>query len=624
MTDTIFSDALFHPWCGNPLRTRADVEAAMRALTQPVERYRSPGGARIRLSATAAHFDQAAADLEGYARLLWGLAPAQVGGADWIDWSPIAAGLAAGCNPAHPEFWGWPGRVDQRLVELAAIGFALRLVPEKLWQPLDDRSRTLVIDYLRRVHACEFVANNWKFFRLMIGMGLQSIGADHDRALDERYVDEIEAFYLGDGWYSDGNVRRADHYIPFAFHFYGPLLAALQGGGRTAAYRERARLIAPAVARWFADDGPAIAFGRSMTYRFAIAGFWGALAFAGEEVPSWGSMKGFYLRNLRWWAQQPMADRDGILPVGYGYPNLHMCESYNSPQSPYWAFKAFLPLALPAQHPFWASAEEPCPPRPDVAVLRHVGMLVANPPGDAVALVSGQQIDPANRWGRFATQKYSKFAYSARYGFSIESDPWRFSEAVLDSMIGFSDDGLHFRIREGNEEVLLADDVLFARWRPFDDVEVATWLYWQDGYHVRVHRIATPRWLATTEGGFAIPRPEGVPDDLRVGPGKAVTQTPLDISALIDLSSSVTRTGKVHIAPPNTNLVAPKTLVPQLMGELPEGVSVLACAVIAGRRPQPSDDVLTRSLPRPDLASLERAVAERGRTVSLMQRPSPA
>ena len=191
-------------------------------------------------------------------------------------------------------------------------------------------------------------------------------------------------------------------------------------------------------------------------------------------------------------------------------------------------------------------------------------------------------------------------------------------------MIGFSDDGLHFRIREGNEEVLLADDVLFARWRPFDDVEVATWLYWQDGYHVRVHRIATPRRLTTTEGGFAIPRPEGVPDDLSVGPGKAVIQTPPDISALIDLSLTVTRTGKVHIAPPNTNLVAPKTLVPQLMGELPEGVSVLACAVIAGRRPQLSDAVLTRSLPRPDLASLERAVAERGRTVSLMQRPSPA
>src|SRR5258708_31864282 len=102
----------------------------------------------------------------------------------------------------------------------------------------------------------------------MIGMALESVGADHDRALDDRYAEELEAFYLGDGWYSDGNVRRADHYIPFAFHFYGLLVAALRGGGGTAAYRERARLIAPDIARWFADDGPALVFGRSMTYRF--------------------------------------------------------------------------------------------------------------------------------------------------------------------------------------------------------------------------------------------------------------------------------------------------------------------------------------------------------------------
>ena len=355
-----------------------------------------------------------------------------------------------------------------------------------------------------------------------------------------------------------------------------------------------------------------------MTYRFAIAGFWGALAFA-EGGAAWGSMKGFYLRNLRWWAQQPMADRDGILPVGYGYPNLHMCESYNSPQSPYWAFKAFLPLALPAQHPFWASAEEPCAARPDVAVLRHVGMLVANPPGDAVALVSGQQIDPANRWGRFAPQKYSKFAYSARYGSASERS-LALPDAVLDG-ISASDDR-HFRIREATRRSCSLTTCCLRDGVPLTTSGRLALL--QDGYHVQVHRIVTPRRLPRRRAASRFPSPEGGLDDLRAGPGEAVVQTPSDMSALIDLSASVTRTGKVHIAPPNTNLVAPKTLVPQLMGELPEGVSVLACAVIAGRRPQPSDDVLTRSLPRPDLASLERAVAERGRTVSLMQRPSPA
>jgi hypothetical protein len=36
-------------------------------------------------------------------------------------------------------------------------------------------------------------------------------------------------------------------------------------------------------------------------------------------------------------------------------------EDYNSPQSPYWALKAFLPLILPSSHLLWQAKEEPYP-----------------------------------------------------------------------------------------------------------------------------------------------------------------------------------------------------------------------------------------------------------------------
>jgi hypothetical protein len=176
-------------------------------------------------------------------------------------------------------------------------------------------------------------------------------------------------------------------------------------------------------------------------------------------------------------------------------------------------------------------------------------MIVANPPGDAVALSCGQQTEPTNRWARLGAQKYAKFAYSARYGFSVESDPLRLSEAVLDSMIGFSSDGQHYRFREYNEEALLAGDLLFARWRPYADVAVESWVYWQDDHHVRVHRITTPRRLVTVEGGFAVPRPPGPVEGHRAAPGEAIIQTPADLSALFDLSPGLRRGGKAQIAP---------------------------------------------------------------------------
>lgn len=605
---------LFNPFADNPCRTREDVDRALQSLVQPLEAFRSPGGARVRLDSAAAHFDLAAADFEGFARPLWGLAPAAAGGATWIDWAPIARGLAAGTDPTHPEYWGPAGDKDQRLVELAAIGLTLRLVPEHVWEPLSDTQKHNVAAYLLAARPKEYADNNWKFFRLMVDMGLKQVGVVFDPEPADLFRAEIDAFYLGDGWYRDGVPRHVDHYIPFAFHFYGLILATLDDDPRNERYRERARAFANDISRWYADDGAALVFGRSMTYRFATGGLWGALAFASEEALPWGVIKGYYLRLLRWWARQPITGRDGIMPVGYTYPNLLMSENYNSAGSPYWALKAFLPLALPANHPFWTAEEAPCPERPKPAALRHPGMVVANPPGDAIALSSGQQ----NLTMRFGAEKYAKFVYSARYGFSVESDDRRFFDAVFDGTIGFSVDGRHGRTRETNEKALIADGTLYALWRPFPDVEVETWVYWAEPYHVRVHRVRTPRPLHTIEGGFAAARQGDSVSLVEDGPGRALVETASDLSAIVDLGSSIVREGRSHRAPPNTNLIAPKTIVPQLLGELPIGESLLVCAVIAQGDPVAVRSALDKAPLAPDVAELARLIAEKGMPVTAM------
>src|SRR5437588_10732901 len=79
-------DAMFNPLADNELRTRSDVQAAVRALAAPLKPYFSPGGARVRIGSTAAHFDQHAAELEGFARPLWGLVPLAAGGGDFAAW----------------------------------------------------------------------------------------------------------------------------------------------------------------------------------------------------------------------------------------------------------------------------------------------------------------------------------------------------------------------------------------------------------------------------------------------------------------------------------------------------------------------------------------------------------
>lgn len=609
----IYNPARANPLYGNPLLSRDDLAKAVMDLFNPLLPYFSEGGSRVRLSATGAHFDRAAADLEGFARPLWGIVPLAAGGYDFPHWALYRRGLANGTDPNHPEYWGDVSRTDQRQVELAAIGFAIAMVPQFIWDPLNETQKKTIAAYLISARTKEFVDNNWKFFRVLIDLGMTQAGVDFDRSLTEKYLDDIEAFRLGEGWYRDGPVQRVDHYVPFALHFYALIYSVIakKDTKRAEAYRKRAHVFAKDIRHWFGPDGAALAFGRSQTYRFACGGIWGALAFADVEALPWSEIKGYYMRHIRWWSDLPIAERDGVLSIGYGYPNLMMSESYNSAGSPYWALKFFLPLALPADHPFWAAEETPAPSFAYPVTLKEAGMVAMHTPGNTVVLSSGQSHD--RMLG--ANEKYSKFVYSTRYGFNIEVNDRHFVAASFDGMLGLSDDDVHFRMREVLEEALIAGDKLYSRWKPWGDVTVETWLLPAAPWHIRIHRIQSPRALQTSEGGFAIPRADFNVDTSVQEPGRAIWNGQTDISVAVDLSPDLRRNGHAISAIANSNLIHAKTLVPQLRGEIAAGTTVLAAAFIALPITNADPD-FSKTVPAcPDLTELEAFFRDSGERV---------
>lgn len=612
-----YHPAKANPLFGNPLQNRADVAKAIDNLFQPLIPYFSSGSARVRLGSTAALHDTTAVELEGFARPLWGLAPWAAGGGIFNHWDLYRQGLTHGTDPNHPEYWGTPQGTDQRLVEMAAVGFALRLIPHLLWDPLTAAAKKNLVNYLNYAREIPPVNNNWKFFRSLIDLGLEEIGVSVDAQVTDQYFSAIHSFYLGNGWYSDGKARRLDHYLGFSLHFYGLLYATLKrGDSQTCAiFRERAGLFARDFTHWFASDGGALAFGRSLTYRFAAAAFWGATGFAGVDVFTQGDYKGKYLRHLRWWSQLPIADRDGVLSVGYGYSNLLMSEAYNSCASPYWAFKAFLPLALTANHSFWASEETPFCFNTQPIALKHAGMVITQQAGNVTALSAGQECEQM----RGGSEKYAKFVYSSRYAFSIENDERMFSQAVFDGMLGLSENGRQFRVRETNEEAKIAGNLLYARWKPWPDVTIETWLIPAGDWHIRVHKISSARVLLSTEGGFAIESGFGINSadssqrQYKITADTAFVQGKNDISIICDLSKSHPRLPQVHRAPPNTHLIFPKSVIPQLRGTINIGMTVLMTAAAATSR--------TTGMPAPppaapDLHTLELLIKNEGVDVS--------
>src|SRR4051794_17471725 len=103
MPEMTYDPLSANPLHNNLLQSRDDVEQGLHALFAPLLPYFSEGGARVRLDAAAAHFDRAAADLEGFARPLWGLTPLAAGGGSFEHWDLYRRGLANGTDPEHPE-----------------------------------------------------------------------------------------------------------------------------------------------------------------------------------------------------------------------------------------------------------------------------------------------------------------------------------------------------------------------------------------------------------------------------------------------------------------------------------------------------------------------------------------
>jgi hypothetical protein len=367
-------------------------------------------------------------------------------------------------------------------------------------------------------------------------------------------------------------------------HYYGLIYAKFAGERdphRAQAFRERAAVFAHDFIHWFAADGSALPFGRSLSYRFAQGAFWGALAFADLEALPWGVIKGLTLRHLRWWNSQPIFAPDGTLSIGYAYPNLNMAEQYNSPASPYWAMKFFLPLALPETHPFWQAEELPLPELPMTQYQPNPCMIFYrnHSQRNLVALTSGQH-EP---WIRHAGEKYAKFAYSTAFAFSVPVGRRGLTQAAADSMLALSDDGEYYRVRERTTEADYEHGTLHSHWKPLPGVEVETWLIPDPPWHLRVHWLHTDRALWSAEGGFALDRSGDDPlvnaGIHQVGAGIAAAQYSAGGSGLRDLLGQ--REGQVLRVDPNTNLLAPRTVLPTLTAQHEPGDYWLVCAVLA-------------------------------------------
>ena len=489
------------------LHSKEDFQKLLQQILSPLLPYYTEGRAGLDVGITGARFDRKAILFEGFSRILWGLAPLLAGGGEAKEFEEIyLTGLKSGSDPESEECWEGYEDFDQRFVDMAAVGYALFLVPEKFWEPLSEETKDNLYNWLTAINEYQLPVCNWAMFQVLVNLAFKKVGRPFDQEKMEYYLNQIESFYLGDGWYRDGDSHHKDYYSSFAIGFYNLVYIREmkeEDPKRCQILRERAMEFGKQFAYWFDEDGAGIPYGRSLTYRFSQVSFYSACLIAEVHPLPISVMKGLIVKHLQDWLRRDIFDDRGILTIGYGYSNLYMSEIYNSPGSPYWALKTFAFLMLPDDHPFWsvkAVGIEESIGREEKVFLPHGEMLIWRYPHHTTAFVPGRY-SPLT-FGQYP-QKYGKMAYDTKFSISISKSNFLLGEAAPDSMLAFWIND-YIYVRRICEDYLVTDTKVYSKWIPYEGIVVETTITPNSEGHVREHLIHSEMECEAYDCGFAV------------------------------------------------------------------------------------------------------------------------
>ncbi|QUQ63634.1 DUF2264 domain-containing protein [Kutzneria sp. CA-103260] len=418
--------------------TRRHWEAIADGLVEAAWRWASPRGARLDLPGPPSSNGARSDGLEGYARTFLAAAfrIAGAGGDDPHDWLPrYAEGLRAGTRaPGRDDADSWPTILDhdvagQPMVESASVAIGLRLTRPWLWDRLDEPAQDRVENWLRGALRHVASPNNWYLFPFTVAGFLESVGrGDGETARARtRALELLDAWYRGDGWYSDGDGRAFDHYNGWALHLYPVLDAHLTG--KHDVHGDRLRRHLADLSLMFGGDGAPLHFGRSLTYRFAAASAIGLGAVTGDTPLAPGVSRRLLSGALRHFVDRGAFSPDGLLSIGWHGPHRPTAQHYSGPGSPYWASKAFVCLLAPPDHPLWTDPELPAPVEEEdrVVALPAPGLLLQSTVADGIVRLHNHGSDhvrPEEGEGAAGDDPhYGRLAYSTHTGPTAVGNP---------------------------------------------------------------------------------------------------------------------------------------------------------------------------------------------------------
>jgi rhamnogalacturonyl hydrolase YesR len=323
--------------------------------------------------------DKRVAYMETFGRLMAGLAPWLSLPDDESTESALRSDLrqkalkayANAVDPESPDCLLWKGQ-GQALVDAAYVAESFLRGYDALWQPLDSVTKQRYIACFQGMREIDPPYTNWLLFSSTIESFLAKVGAEFDEYRVNSAIRKTEEWYVGDGWYADGPDFAFDYYSSYVFHpMYLETLQAMIDSKYYSRikysdyYRralKRAQKFSLVLERFISPEGTFPVFGRSIPYRLATLQPLAMMAWQ-EKLPaglSYAQVRSALTAVMhRMFDTQNNFNEAGYLTIGFCGAQTNIADWYTNNGSLYMTSLAFLPLGLPATHPFWSDAPQP-------------------------------------------------------------------------------------------------------------------------------------------------------------------------------------------------------------------------------------------------------------------------
>ena len=271
-------------------------------------------------------------------------------------------------DPESPDYLGWRGH-GQALVDAAYVAESFLRGWDALWEPLDSLTKQRYIAEFTQLRRVDPPYTNWVLFSSTIESLLAKAGAKCDEYRINSAIRKVEEWYTGDGWYADGPSFAFDYYSSYVFHpMYLETLSTMASTGIYTRIHypryykralRRAQRFSIVLERLISPEGTFPVFGRSIPYRMATMQPLALMAWY-EKLPA-GLTNGQVRAALtavmhRMFDGKENFNSGGYLTIGFAGRQPNVADWYTNNGSLYMTSLSFIPLGLPASHPFWTDA----------------------------------------------------------------------------------------------------------------------------------------------------------------------------------------------------------------------------------------------------------------------------